>query len=142
MMSPSLFYLTNYSHKRMTPRLVMRGDVEPGDAALADEVANQHVGEQMRVDVTAAKDGGDLAALEALGVGDHGGEARGAGALDHGLLDPDEHRDGALEVAFRDQRHAVGKLAEDARGERTRLLDRDALGQRVAAEREAAALDR
>src|SRR5215217_4634001 len=31
--------------------LIVRGDVEPGDATLTDKVANQYVGEQMHVDV-------------------------------------------------------------------------------------------
>ena len=78
----------------------------------------------------------------ALGVGEHRREARRAGAFDHRLLDPDQHRDRALEVALGDQHDVVGKLLEDPRGELARLLDGNAFGQRVAAKRHVAVLDR
>ena len=121
------------------PGLVLGRDVKPRDAALADEVADQHVGEQVRVDIAAAQQGRDLLALEALGVGQHRGEARRARALDHGLFDADQHRDRAFEVALGDQHDVVGIVLEDPRGELARLLDRNALGQRVAAQRHLAA---
>ena len=52
--------------RRERARLIVSGDVKPRDAALPDEVADQHIGEQVRVDVAAAQDSRDLLALEAL----------------------------------------------------------------------------
>ena len=52
------------------------------------------------------------------------------------LFDSDQHRDRAFEVAFGNQHDVVRKLLEDARGQLARLLDRDAFGERVAAERQ------
>ena len=112
------------------------------DPPLANEVADEDVGEQMGVDVPAAQDGRDLLAAESLGVGEHRGEAGRACPFDHGLLDPDEHRDGALEVAFGNQHDIVRVFLEDSRRQLARLLDRDAFGERVAAQRHVAALDR
>ena len=65
---------------------------------------------------------------------EHRGEARRACPFDHGLLDSDEHRDRALEVALGDEHDVVRIVLEDARGELARLLDRDAFGERVAAQ--------
>ena len=122
--------------------LVVGGDVKARDAALADEIADQHVGEQMRVDIAAAQQGRDLLALEALGIGEHRRKAGRAGALDHRLFDPDQHRHRALELALGNEHDVVRIVLEDSRGQLARLLDRNAFGQRVAAQRHLAALDR
>ena len=47
-------------------RPVMRGDLQAGDAAAADQLADQHIGQQMRVDIAAAQDRADLPSAEAV----------------------------------------------------------------------------
>ena len=84
------------------------GDLEPRNAPLADKVADQHVGEQMGVDIAAAQHRRDLLALEALGIRQHRREAGGACPFNDGLFDPDEHGDGPLKVALGDQHDVVG----------------------------------
>ena len=74
MLTPALVELGGDRGQRAGP--VLGGDAQPRDAAAADQVADQHVGEQMGVDIAAAQDGADLAAREALGIGEHRGEAR------------------------------------------------------------------
>ena len=74
--------------------------------------------------------------------GEHRRETGRAGALDDGLFDADEHGDRTLEVALGDEHHVIGKFPEDARRELARLLDGNALGERIAAQRHLAALDR
>src|SRR5690348_5632602 len=69
--------------------LILGGDAKPRDAALADEVADEDVGEQVRVDVPAAQQGCDLLAAEAARIGQHGRKAGGPCPLDDGFLDPD-----------------------------------------------------
>ena len=76
----------------------------------------------------------DLAAGEQLAVGEHGGEAGGARAFDHGLFDLQQQRHRALKLRLVDQHEIVEQAGKDLRGELARLLDRDALGQRVAAD--------
>ena len=127
---------------RERARLIVRGNVQARDPALPDQVADQHVGEQMHVDIAAAQNRRDLLAGKAVAVGEHRRDARGARTFDDGLFDPDEHRDGALEIALVDEHDFIGEVGQDARGQLARLLDRDALGERVAAERHVAALDR
>ena len=73
-------------------------DGELGQPPLAGELARQHAGQQARVDVAAAQHEADLAALEAPGVLQHGGEARRAGALDDRLLDVDQQAHGVLDL--------------------------------------------
>jgi hypothetical protein len=55
------------------------------DAPVAQQLAQQHVGQRARIDVAAADRNADRLAGEALGEGQHGGEARGARALGHHL---------------------------------------------------------
>ena len=87
--------------------LVVRGDVEPGDAALADEIADKHVGEQVRVDVAAAQKVATFLPLKRSGSRKHRGKSRGASAFNDGLLDADQHRDGAFEVALGNEHDVV-----------------------------------
>jgi hypothetical protein len=123
-------------------RLVVGGDVQPRDTPLANEVADEDVGEQVRVDIAAAQNGRDLPALESRRVGEHRREPRRAGALDHRLFDSGQHRHRTLELALGDEHHVAGEILENARGQLAGLLDRDAFGQGVAAQGQMAALDR
>src|SRR5882757_7272117 len=61
-------------------------DPQPGDLAVADQAAHQDRGQDARVDVAAADDDADTPSGEAFGVGQHAGDAGGAGALGHQLL--------------------------------------------------------
>ena len=90
---------------------VLGGDLEPRDPPLADEVADQDVGEQMGVDIAAAQDGRDLAALEPPGIVEDRREPGRAGALDHRLFDPDQHRHRLLERALGHEDEVVGQLS-------------------------------
>ena len=56
----------------------------------------------------------DLAAGEMLGMGEQRGEAGGAGALGHRLLDLEQQRDGALDRDLVDRQHPVEQGAGDA----------------------------
>jgi hypothetical protein len=123
------------------PGTVLQRDPQPREPARAGEVAQQHVGEQPRVDVAAGQHEADLLAGEPLAVRHHRGQPGRAGALDHGLLDLQQQRDRGLEVGLADQHDVVDHPLDHARGERARLLDRDALGQRVAAARQRLAPD-
>ena len=71
-----------------------------------------------------------LAAAEALGIAGDRGEAGGAGALGHGLLDLEQLQDRGLDRRLLDQQHVVDQALDDREGELARLLDRDALGDR------------
>ena len=82
-----------------------------------------------------------FSAGEARGIGHDRGEARGAGALDHRLLDRDQGRDRALELGFVDERDVVDEAADDFGGDLARRFDGDAFGQRIAARRQSAAMD-
>ena len=83
---------------------------KPRDPPLPDKIAHQNVGEQMRVDVAAAKDRSDLLPGEALRVAEHRRKPRRAGAFDDALLDRDEHGHGALELALLDQLNFDAKI--------------------------------
>ena len=82
------------------------------------------------------QDEADVLAREPLGIGEQRGEPGRARALDHGLLDLEQQADRVLELALADQHDVVDQPLDDLRGERARLLDRDALGQRVAGARQ------
>ena len=66
-------------------------------------------------------------------MGDHGGEARGAGALGHQLLLLGQHLHGALQRVLLDQQQLLDQPADDRPGQLARGLDRDALGDGLAA---------
>jgi hypothetical protein len=57
-------------------------------------------------------------------------------AFDHRLFDRDQQRHGAFEARFRNEQDIVDKCFDDGLGEIPRRRDRDALSQRVAADRE------
>ena len=62
-------------------------DVQAGEPPGAHQAAHDHRRQQARVDVAAAEHHADLPAGEAVGVLEQRGDARGARALDHHLLD-------------------------------------------------------
>ena len=64
---------------------------------------------------------------------DDRGQAGGAGALGHGLLDLQQLQDRGLDRRLLDQQHVVDQPLDDRQGEVARLLDRDALGDGRAA---------
>ena len=67
------------------------------------------------------------------GVGQHGGETGGAGALGQRHLQREEGVHRALEVRLLDEQHFFHQLADDRKGELAGFLDRDAVGERRAA---------
>ena len=87
-----------------------------------------HRREQAAVDVAAAQDEADAAAAEPLGVARDRGEAGGAGALDHDLLDLQQLQDRGLDRGLLDQQHLVDQPLDDRQGQLAGPLDRDALG--------------
>ena len=119
--------------------LILNRDSKPRDAALAHEVAHQDVGEQVRIDVAAAQDRA-RPSCRGSGPGSASIAARPAAPAPSTTVFsiPQQHRHRALEVALRHEHDVVRIILEDARGELARLLDRDALGERVAAERQVA----
>ena len=77
--------------------------------------------------------------LNRSGCAQHGRQAGRARALDHGLLDVDQQAHGVLDLLLGDQHDVVDQLAHDRLCViAARRLDGDALGQRVAAHRQAA----
>src|SRR6185437_13377135 len=74
---------------RELARQVVDHDAQPHDPAIAYQAAQQHRGQEAGVDVTAAQHQPDLAALEDLRIDEQRGQARGARAFGHRLLDLD-----------------------------------------------------
>ena len=70
------------------------------------------------------------------GFGQHRGQAGGARALRHGLLQGQIGVDRALDVLLVDQHDVADQRADDRQGERADILHRDAFGERRAAERD------
>ena len=101
---------------------------------LAGEFAHHDRGGEPRVDVAAGEDEPDAPAAEALRVGEDGGKAGGAGALGHGLLQHQIGGDRLLDRALGDQHHVVDVAADDLQRQLADVLDRDAFGQRLAAD--------
>ncbi len=62
------------------------------------------------------------------GFFEHGGKPGGGGALDHGLLDLQHHRQGLLHRLFVHQKDVGDQGLDDGLGESARLLDGDAFG--------------
>ena len=91
-------------------------------------------GEHQRVDVAAAQDETHLAAAEPLGLAQQRGEARRARALDHRLLDLEQHHDGLLDVALVHEEHVRHEARDDLLRDPAGLLHRDALGDGGGAE--------
>ena len=96
----------------------------------------------MGVDIAAAQHGRDLLALVSAGIVEDCREPSGPRPFNDGLFDADQHRHCLLDRALGDEDEIIGQVLENLPGEHAGLLDRNALGQRVAAEREPAALDR
>ena len=78
--------------------------------------------EQPAVDVAATQHQADLAADGSVRDRHHRGEAGGAGALDHGLLDLEQGQDRGLERVLFDQENVGDQLAHDRQGELARRL--------------------
>jgi hypothetical protein len=68
-------------------RLVLRPDPQPRDAAAADQLADQHVGEQVRVDVAAAQHVPTLRPRSAPARGQQRARPAAPAPFDHRLLD-------------------------------------------------------
>ncbi len=87
--------------------------------ARLDHAALDDLGQHQRLDVAAAQHQPDLAAGEARAVLQQRGEADRAGALDHRLLDLEQHQDRLLDVVLADQHDVVdqrcGSAAASAR---------------------------
>ena len=81
-----------------------------------------------------------LLAAKALRLRQHRGEAGGARALRHGLLQREIGVDRALDVLLVDQHDVAHQCAHDRQRQRADILDRDAFGERRAAERPVAAV--
>ena len=115
-------------------RPVADDDAHGDDALLAGELADHDRGGKPRIDVAAGKDEPDAASAEAGGIGEHGGEAGGAGALGHGLLEHEIGGDGLLDSELGHQHDVVDMAANDFQRQRADVLDGDALGERLAAD--------
>ena len=76
-----------------------------------------------------------LRAPEALGSREHRRKARGAGALGHRALKRRVGVDGALDRRLLDEDDVGDEVAHDRQGQLADGLDRDALGERRAADR-------
>ena len=74
-------------------------------------------------------------------VGEHRREARGARAFYHRLLDGDEQAQRVLDLRFAHEHDVIDQRAHDLAGDAAGRLDRDALGERVAAHRKLRLLD-
>jgi hypothetical protein len=85
-------------------------------------------GEHEGIDVPAAEHEADFPAPEAARLREQRRERRGAGALDHRLLDLEEHHDRLLDLAFLDEEHLGHEPRDDLARERPGLLHGDALG--------------
>ena len=127
--------------RRERARLVVSGDAETRDPALPHQVADQNVGEQVRIDIAAAKDASRPSCRKAILVGNHRREAGSAGAFDNRLFNADKHRDRALQLALGHEHHIIRQVAEDPRRELAWLLDRNAFRKRVAPKRHLTVLD-
>ncbi len=110
---------------------VRHGDAEGGDPLVALQRAHHDGGQQPRIDVAAAQDEADLQSAEAIGKGEHGGEAGRPGAFGHG----------AGERGVGSSRRSRSPASSTSRISSTRSrtmgsvkladrLDRDAFGQR------------
>ena len=85
-------YLTNRHHAlRWNPAWAIRNvDCQARQAALAGKFAGQDASQKSRVDVAAAEDEADLAALKQLSITDQGSQSSRPCTLDNSLLDRDE----------------------------------------------------
>jgi hypothetical protein len=104
----------------------------PRDAARACEIAQQHIGEQPRVDIAAAQHQTDLAPANSSGCAKQRGEACGARALDHRLFDLEQQADRAFQMTLGDQHDVVVQLGDALARIFAGFLDRDPLGERIA----------
>ena len=68
-------------------------------------------------------------------VGEDRGEAGGARAFGHRLLDGDEQAQRVLDLLFAHEHDVIDQRVHDLASDAARCLDRDALGERVAAHR-------
>ena len=120
-------------HAREQAGRVADLDPEAGELALACQSAHEDRGQHARVDVAARDDEAHFSSAEALGIGEEGGEARGPGTLDDEPLALGHHLDGALEHILADEEDLLDLPFDDRARERTRPLDRDPFGDRMAA---------
>src|SRR5205085_846361 len=119
-------------NERQRSWLVLHCDPQPSDAALPNQIADEDVREQVRVDIAAAQDGRVLLARVSPRVGDDGRETGRAGAFDVRFLNADEHRNRSLQVELGDENDVVEQSFQDLRCEIARVLDPGTFSQRVA----------
>ena len=117
-------------------------DRQPHEAPRTRHAALDDLGQQQRLDVAAAQHQPDAAPGEALAVLHQRRQADRAGALDHRLLDLEQREDRHLDVALVDQQHVVDRAPDDRQRQRAGLLHADAVGDRRAAGRSRAAVQR
>ena len=119
-------------HMEQLARPVLQADAQAGKATLAGQFAQQHVGEQARVDVAAADDKADVLATERRGIGHEGGKTRRARAFGHRLFDGEQQGDGALKFGFRHQNDVIDQRLDHLIGVLAGVLHGNALGEGVA----------
>ena len=95
-------------------------DAQAHQAARLDHAALDDLGQHQRLDVAAAEDQADLLAGEARRLLHQRREADRAGALDHRLLDLEQHQDRLLDVVFGDQDDVVDEGADHRQRQRAR----------------------
>ena len=81
--------------------------------AFPRELTCQHAGQQPRIDIASAQHQAERTAPKALGMGEYGRQARGAGALRHGFLNGDEQAQRMLDLLFGDEHDIIDKRAYD-----------------------------
>ncbi len=105
-------------------------------AAIAQEVAQQGVGEDARIDIAAANGQGDALAFEALGEAENGGEAGRPCAFGDEFGVFDQHGDGLLDHGFGDDEDFGVVGAQDGERQAADIAHGDAFGDGGAADRD------
>ena len=123
-------------------RPIRDGEAERDDAVGALQFAHHDGREDARIDIAAAQDQADLAAAESLRLGQHGGKPGGAGPFRHGLLQREKGIDRALDQRLVDQNDVADEFAHDRQRQLADIAHRNAFGQRRAAARPVALVDR
>src|SRR4051794_11034522 len=123
------------------PGAVWNLQMQAQQAAVAQQRAQQHVGQDAGVDVATGDGDADLLAAEAFGIGKQGGETGGTGALRHGLGGFDQQADGFLDGAFGGDEDAGNAAAHHLERDFADVAHGDALGDGGAADGDGAAGD-
>uniref|UniRef100_A0A0N4ZL53 Transcriptional regulator n=1 Tax=Parastrongyloides trichosuri TaxID=131310 RepID=A0A0N4ZL53_PARTI len=120
-------------HGRQHARAVVAQDAIDDQPLLADHFAVQHHGQHARVDIAAGQFDADLHALEALGIGQDGGQAARPSALGHRLLQRRQEGHALFEIRLFADEDLVNQAVGQGEGDLAHRLDGDAFGDGLAA---------